>query len=80
LKDGRNVSRLVLDAEDKLGELLEQTVTPRGETVKGGSTQRTKLPSLPVGINKKESFYAQEIHNNNVRYTNIYLCSLRNVL
>ena len=62
LDDGRKISRLVMDAEDKLGELLENTVK-QGKTKEYGSIGGT-IPSLPPGINKKESHYAQEIYRN----------------
>jgi len=63
LKDGRKVSRLVLDAESRLGELLEQIPNQEPIRTAEGSFKGT-LGKLPVGINKKESFYAQEIHRN----------------
>jgi len=52
LKDGRKVSRL-----------LEQIPNQEPIRTAEGSFKGT-LGKLPVGINKKESFYAQEIHRN----------------
>lgn len=62
LVDGRKVSFLVIEAESKLGELLEdrdKKIAYEGLTSTGG-----RKPDLPNGINHKESFYAQEIHRN----------------
>jgi N6-adenosine-specific RNA methylase IME4 len=59
LQDGRKVSHLVLEAEARLGELLEQI--PISE-IRASSARGTC--SLPIGINKKESHYAQEIYRN----------------
>jgi len=64
LEDGRNIGEAVLWAKAKLGELLSTTVEPRGIKQKGGSTQRTTLPTLPSGITKKQSHYYQQIHKN----------------
>jgi len=70
LNDGRKVSHLVFEAEYRLGELLEQIETIYVGSIKGTHEKPSKgippkqLPSLPFGINKKESFYAQEIHRN----------------
>lgn len=44
-----------------MGEMLSETVEDRGIKIKGGSTQRTTLPSLPPGITKKESHIAQSM-------------------
>jgi len=59
IKEGREISKLVLDAESRLGELLANTQPKRN---KEGSTQRTSLPTLPSGLDKKQSHYAQEIY------------------
>jgi len=61
LNDGRKISRLVIDAEIRLGELLEQI--PRNIESSGRGTIVTHK-SLPIGINKKESFIAQTIARN----------------
>jgi len=58
LKEGQFVSRKVLEAEAKLGELLS-AIEHRG----GSSTGGTSHP-LPDGIDKKFSHYAQELHRN----------------
>jgi len=60
LRDGRKISRLVLDAETRLGELLSKN--PRVYVGSPKVTDNAQLKSLPVGINKKESHYAQEIY------------------
>ena len=59
LRDGRKISRLVLDAETRLGELLENMDDFHSS---GRGTMKRK--ELPQGINKKESHYAQEIYRN----------------
>lgn len=61
LMDGRKVSRLVYDAEIRLGELLSNIEPKRN---KEGGTQSTSLKSLPEGITKDESRYAQEFYRN----------------
>ena len=48
----------LLDAEAKLGEMLAAIPAVRD---KEGSSQGTSLPSLPQGITKKESHFAQQI-------------------
>jgi hypothetical protein len=60
-EDGQDIGEAILWAEAKLGELLKRTVKPRGEKLKGSSTKRTTLPSLPPGITKKESHEAQTL-------------------
>ncbi|HUV59424.1 MAG TPA: hypothetical protein VMW09_04855 [Desulfatiglandales bacterium] len=52
------MAELILDAEVRLGELLEK-ITPKRD--KQSSTQRTSLPSLPPNIDKRQSHYAQQI-------------------
>jgi hypothetical protein len=59
LEDAQGLAEVVIMAKAKLGSLLAATVRPRGERKKGGSSQRTTLPSLPAGITKKESHEAQ---------------------
>jgi len=56
LRDGRQLSRLHLEAESKLGELLKDMDDFHSS---GRGTMKRK--ELPNGINKKESHYAQEI-------------------
>jgi len=63
LNDGRKVSRLVIDAEIRLGELLEQQPNQQPIRTTEGSFKGT-LGKLPIGINKKESHFAQEIYRN----------------
>ena len=55
LKDGRKISRLHLEAESRLGELLSKIPNKEASSARG-------TRSLPNGINKKESHYAQEIY------------------
>jgi hypothetical protein len=40
--------------------LLKGIVEPRGKKIKGGSSQVTTLPSLPLGIDKKTSHWEQK--------------------
>lgn len=61
LDDSQRMAAALLWAEARLGELLKITVEPRGKTIKGGSSRRTKLPSLPTGITKKQSYYSQQL-------------------
>ena len=56
LRDGRKISRLVVDAETRLGELLEPLANP--------TASRAGRRQLPEGITHKESHYAQEIYRN----------------
>jgi len=58
LVDGQKMGELVLLAEAKLGELL----VPKLSEMRASSAKGTC--SLPVGVTKKESHYAQEIHRN----------------
>jgi len=57
LVDGQKMGELVLIAEAKLGELLISIPNKEASSARG-------TRSLPSGINKKESHYAQEIHRN----------------
>ena len=61
LTDAQDIADILLDAEAKLGEMLESVPKKRE---KQGSSQRTSLPSLPSGITKKDSHYAQELARN----------------
>ena len=61
LSDGQRVSRLVIDAESRLGELLENTNNKNHIKNTDGSLKGT-IGGLPVGLDKKQSHYAQEIH------------------
>ena len=56
LSDGRKVSRLVIDAEDRLGELLINSDTTKSSSRGTSGRFEGGRNSLPVGINKKESF------------------------
>jgi len=58
LVNGQKMGELVLLAEAKLGELL----VPKLSEMRASSAKGTC--SLPVGVTKKESHYAQEIHRN----------------
>lgn len=61
LCDGQKLGELVLEAQIKLGNVLQNTVTPRGCATLGYHG-RTK--TLPEGISKKQSHYAQTIAQN----------------
>lgn len=61
LTDGQRVAEIVLEAQGKLGKVLEETVKPRGNTSLGYQG-RTK--TLPPTITKKESHIAQSISRN----------------
>jgi len=61
LKDGRTISRLHIEAESRLGELLSNTISKEPIRNADGSLKGT-IGKLPNGINKKESHYAQEIY------------------
>ena len=58
IEDGQDMGRALLYAEAKLGELLKE-IKPKRD--KESSTQRTSLPSLPDGITKKQSHFAQTL-------------------
>ena len=60
LQDGQDAGIAVVYAEAKLGELLEKI--PK-KYDKLGNTQKTHLPSLPKGIDKKISHEAQTLAN-----------------
>lgn len=59
LADGQNMAEIVVDAEVKLGEFLEG-IAKKGNYSSSGGT----IPTLPKGIDKKQSFQAQEINRN----------------
>jgi hypothetical protein len=61
LQDTQDIADILLDAEVKLGEMLKR-IEPKRD--KQGSNQRTSLPSLPPGINKKQSHEAQKLSKN----------------
>ena len=61
LSDAQDLGDALLDAESKLGEMLEETVHDRGN-ITLGSHGRTK--SLPPGITKKDSHYTQTLSKN----------------
>lgn len=61
LSDAQDVADIVLDAEVRLGQILETTVTHGGSF--RGSRGGTSKP-LPPDISKKESHYAQTIAKN----------------
>jgi hypothetical protein len=51
-----------VEAESRLGELLENTSkVPLREPSKGKDSLKGSKPSLPSGLDKKQSHYAQEI-------------------
>jgi N6-adenosine-specific RNA methylase IME4 len=60
LKDGQKLGELVLLAEAKLGELLSKRERPYVKDTEGSF--KGTFRDLPVGIDKKESHYAQEIY------------------
>lgn len=59
LSDAQDVADIVLEAESRLGEMLS-SIKPVIESSGRGTIEKKK--SLPHGITKKESHYAQEIH------------------
>lgn len=61
LRDGKRVSRLVYDAEIRLGELLSKTEREYVGSIEGTNVPQQKK-TLPSGINKKDSHYAQEFY------------------
>jgi len=54
LADAQTVAEVVLDAEAKLGEMLQGLANP--------TSSRQGTRQLPIGIDKKMSHEAQEIH------------------
>ena len=70
IREGREISKLVIDAESRLGELLENT-QKQGLTKEYGSTGGT-IPSLPSGLDKKQSHYAQEIYRHPEIVTQVF--------
>ena len=66
LQDGQYMAELILDAEVRLGELLDgidksvSKLKGKDRGSKGGTTKKT----LPPNIDKKQSYYAQQIANN----------------
>ena len=53
------MAELILDAEVRLGELLEGIPDKKSGARKTGSKRGTRL--LPKGIDKKQSHYAQQL-------------------
>jgi hypothetical protein len=58
LEEAQDVGSAVLWAEVRMGELLEEIPMKRD---KESSNKRTSLLSLPPGITRKQSFYAQKL-------------------
>ena len=56
--DTQDLATILLLAEAKLGELLN--IPKKGKTKEYGSTGGT-IPTLPSGITKKQSHYAQQL-------------------
>jgi len=61
LSDAQDMAEILLDAEVRLGEILEKMEPKR---IKESSTQGTSLPSLPPDISKKQSHQAQTLSRN----------------
>jgi len=61
LQETQDLAGVVLMAEAKMGELLENIPLKRN---KEGSTKGTSLPSLPPNITRKQSHYAQALSKN----------------
>jgi len=59
LQDTQDIADILLDAEVKLGEMLEK-IEKQGKTKEYGSSGGT-IPTLPSGVTKKQSHEAQEI-------------------
>jgi len=60
LYDTQDLAEALIDAEAKLGEMLAGIPKPKFDTQISGSTRGT-TGTLPPGITKKESHFAQEI-------------------
>ncbi len=61
MSDTQDLAEVLLYAEARLGELLGKIERKRN---KEGSSKGTSLPSLPGGVNKKDSHYAQKLSKN----------------
>jgi glucan-binding YG repeat protein len=65
LENAQNEADTLLDAEIKLGELLDKRPRNKPFALKdSGSHQRTTVSDLPPSIDKKESHYLRAIANN----------------
>lgn len=62
LSDTQDLAEILLYAEAKLGEMIESI--PNKKASSGGGTR-----SIPEGINKKQSHYAQQLNKNNQTFT-----------
>jgi len=61
LETGKRVVKLIIEAENRLGEILEKLPKPKFDKQINGSLRGT-TETLPSGLDKKQSHYAQEIH------------------
>jgi hypothetical protein len=59
LADTQDLAEVLLDAERRLGEILAGIEPKRS---RGSSTKATSLPSLPMGVSRKQSHQAQELY------------------
>jgi len=59
-QDTQDIADILLDAEVKLGEMLEKLEKPKFDKQLNGS-QRGTTGTLPSGVTKKQSHEAQEI-------------------
>ena len=78
LNDGRKISRLHLEAESRLGELLSELPKPKFDKQINGSLRGT-TDTLPKGINKKESHYAQEIYRHPELVNRVFMGKLNDI-
>lgn len=60
LSDTQDLAEVLLYAEAKLGELIPQPKQGKKEYGSSGGT----IPTLPEGVNKKQSHYAQQLNKN----------------
>lgn len=64
LADAQDLGDVLLDAEAKLGEMIEKIPKPKFTKQINGSKERTTEKSLPPTVTKKESHFAQTIAKN----------------
>jgi len=63
IQDGQYLGDILLDAEVRLGEMLEK-IDKSDSRLRGSTKGTTVKPTLPKGITKKQSHEAQEIARN----------------
>lgn len=62
LRDGRTCSKMVIEAESRLGELLTNSQKVPVVEPSGNGSLKGSEHTLPSGLDKKQSHYAQEIY------------------